>query len=340
MAVLALAALGLLSACGSSGGAGGHSSSAAGKGTSGATDLSGVTLHVGDQVNILRSTLQAAGELDNLPYKISWSQFQNGPALIAAETGGDVDLGWMAETPVIFAQAAGSPVKVIGVAKSTDPTKSSMAIVVKKNSSIKTVADLKGKRVLSSPGTVTEYLLARALQKVGLSTKDVHEVNLQQSGEAAFDHGDVDAEISGAAPLAMALATGKDRVLVSGAGLIPGTNYLVARSGALKDAKLSAALGDFVARLTRAQLWYNAHPDGAAKVAESIYRVDPAVAHTIVTMAPTAYRPIDEAIVQSYQTEADYFAGQGLLKSKVDGADVFDDRYNATVAAAAKSGAK
>ncbi len=63
------------------------------------TDLSGVTLKAGDQLQILRTQLAASGEDKNVPYDIEWSTFVGGPAVLAAQTGGSVDVGFMAETP-------------------------------------------------------------------------------------------------------------------------------------------------------------------------------------------------------------------------------------------------
>jgi len=67
-----------------------------------AVNLSGVTLNVADQTEGVPDSLPAAG-VANTPYKISWSNFIGGPPIIAAESGGSVDLGSMAETPTIFA---------------------------------------------------------------------------------------------------------------------------------------------------------------------------------------------------------------------------------------------
>ena len=83
-------------------------------------ELSGLTLRVGDQKGNSQAVMEAAGVLKDVPYKISYSQFQSGPALIAAETGGSVDLGKMSETPLVFAQNAGSPVKVVYAATPID----------------------------------------------------------------------------------------------------------------------------------------------------------------------------------------------------------------------------
>ena len=64
------------------------------------------TLRVADQLKVLQAALAAAGEDQPSAYRIEWSNFFSGPPIIAAETGGSLDLGWMAETPTVFAQAA------------------------------------------------------------------------------------------------------------------------------------------------------------------------------------------------------------------------------------------
>ncbi|OHV19784.1 sulfonate-binding protein [Parafrankia soli] len=331
LVVVPLALAGLLAA------ACGGSDPAPGTAAAAANDLSGVTLRFGDQVNGVRSVLEASGELEDTPYKIEWSQFQGGgPTVIAAQTGGDVDLGVMGETPVVFAQAAHSPVTVVGAARIVDPAKSNFALVVKKDSPIRSVADLRGATILNSQGTVSQYLVAKALEKGGLTTDDVKLVNLQQGAQAAYDRGDIDVIASGGPPLAMMLAKGTDRVLMTGAGVLPGVNYLVARNGALSDAGLSDAIGDFLGRLAQAQDWYNAHPDAAIAIVKPTYKVDDTVARAIIDLAPLRYVPIDRTVTDAHQREADFFADQGVLKAKIDTSTVFDDRYNPIINAVAQ----
>jgi NitT/TauT family transport system substrate-binding protein len=59
---------------------------------------------------------------------------------------------------------------------------------------IKTIADLKGKRVSAQFGTVTHYMLAKALQKGGLSIEDVQMIDMGPGkGGSAFIAGNLDA---------------------------------------------------------------------------------------------------------------------------------------------------
>ncbi|MCU1345098.1 MAG: putative sulfonate binding protein precursor, partial [Acidimicrobiia bacterium] len=255
-------------------------------------DLSGVTLRVGDQAdNHLKAILDASGEGAKAPYKISWSTFQNGPLLIAASTGGSIDLGKLSETPLVFAQAAGSPVKVVYVAKPIDKSQSALNIVVKTGSPLQSLADLKGHKVGYVQGTVLHYLLANALSSVGLKLSDVTLVNIQP-GIDVLGRGDVDALVTGDPTMSAGLVAGTNRILASGAGFTPGFYYITARAGALSDPKLEAAIADFLPRLARAEVWFNSHPDDAVNIVVAQSKVTPAVAKAIVTRAPVAYGAI------------------------------------------------
>src|ERR1700691_2858590 len=97
--------------------------------------LSGVSIVFGDQVDQYQTIVNATDTLKGAPYTVTWSNFIGGPPIIAAEVGGSVDLGDMAETPTVFAQAAGDAVKVIAVSQGVGST-SAYGIVVPSGSSI------------------------------------------------------------------------------------------------------------------------------------------------------------------------------------------------------------
>ncbi len=138
----------LLGACGSSD----DESSDSG---SGSAEASNVTLRVGDlgSGNQTRALLEASGEADDLPYEIEWSTFPAGPQLLEAQRAGSVDIGYMATTPVIFAQAAQTPVKIVAVHKIEDSESSDTAVLVPEDSPIQEVTDLKGNGICPTEGS-------------------------------------------------------------------------------------------------------------------------------------------------------------------------------------------
>ncbi|MDF9811960.1 ABC-type nitrate/sulfonate/bicarbonate transport system substrate-binding protein [Streptomyces sp. SPB162] len=82
----------LLTACGGSSAADDASGSSDG-------GLGGVTLNVGDQKGGSEAILRAAGELDKVPYRITWSTFTSGPPLLEAVNAKAVDIGGVGNTP-------------------------------------------------------------------------------------------------------------------------------------------------------------------------------------------------------------------------------------------------
>lgn len=313
---LALGALLTLSACGGAG-----------------SGADGTTLKVADQLHALQSSLDVAGEGQPTVYKIEWANFVGGPPIIAAQTGGSIDVGWMAETPLIFAQAAGSPVKVVAVSQSAKEGGSAYALVVKPDSPIRTAADLKGKSVTFMKGTVLHYFIANLLDKQGLSLKDIKQVQATGFGTGLLDKGAADAIILTEPFLTELEAAGKIRVIATGADYTPGFNYLVASEAALADPAKAKAIGDLVARAAKAQRWQRENVKGAAPALAKQYNVSVATAEKIIERSPSRYTPIDAEVIAKHQAEADLFLKEGLIRKKLDAAAIFDKRYNDIAAA-------
>src|SRR5471030_965299 len=122
---------------------------------------------------------------------VKWTEFPGGPQLLEGLNVGAIDFGYTGETPPVFAQAAGA--KLVYVANEP-PAPTSEAILVPKDSPIKSVQELKGKKVVLNKGSNVHYLLVRALEDAGLKYTDVQTVFLPPAdARAAFERGSVDA---------------------------------------------------------------------------------------------------------------------------------------------------
>lgn len=290
-------------------------------------------LRVADQLKTLQSTLAAAGEDEPSGYRIQWSNFLGGPSIIAAATGGSIDLGWMYETPLDFAQPAGSPVKVIAAGQRVDPRTSSVAIVVARDSPIHSVADLRGKRVAFAPGTITQYLVVRALEHAGLELSDIRPVTVLTLSTASLTNGTVDALTTVDPMLSQMLRAGQVRILVTGgAPLTTDLSYLVASDSALANPRLSAAIGDFAVRVARAVRWQRRHLAEAVPAYAQAYDIPPVIAEDALRRAPMRFGPIDATVVDGQQAEDDTFQKLGLIHGHVDAAKLFDHRFDREIA--------
>ena len=126
-----------------------------------------------------------------LGIEIKWVDFQFGPPLLEAINVGAVDFGFVGDSPPIFAQAGGARIRYVAAVKSDG---NNQAIIVPKDSPIKTIADLKGKRVAFGKGSSAHNLLVAALEKAGLSYGDISPAPLAPAdATAAFLKGSVDA---------------------------------------------------------------------------------------------------------------------------------------------------
>ncbi len=83
-----------------------------------ATAQERLTLRIADQKGGMRSQLEAANALQNLPYDIKWAEFPAAAPLAEALNAGAVDAGIIGDAPLLFALANGAPVKAIAVDKS------------------------------------------------------------------------------------------------------------------------------------------------------------------------------------------------------------------------------
>lgn len=122
--------------------------------------------------------------------KIVWVQTLGSNKALEFLNAGSIDFGSTAGSAALVAKINGNPIKSIYVYSRPEWT----ALVTTKESKIFRIEDLKGKRVAVTRGTDPHIFLVRALQKVGLSEKDITPVLLQHpDGKTALIRGDVDA---------------------------------------------------------------------------------------------------------------------------------------------------
>jgi len=122
--------------------------------------------------------------------KIRWVQTLGSNKALEFLNAGSIDLGSTAGSAALVAKINGNPIKSIYVYSRPEWT----ALVTRKDTGIKSVADLKGKSVAVTRGTDPHIFLVRALADAKLTDKDVKFVLLQHpDGRTALIRGDVDA---------------------------------------------------------------------------------------------------------------------------------------------------
>jgi sulfonate transport system substrate-binding protein len=257
-------------------------------------------------------------KLKPLGYKVAWTEFPSGPPLLEAMNVGSIDFGITGETPPIFAQAAGAPLVYLAY---DPPAPRGEAILVPKESPLKSVAELRGKKVALNKGSNVHYLLVRALENAGLKYTDVQPVFLAPADAlAAFSRGSVDAWVIWDPYEAAAEASTGARILADGTSLVSNYQFYFSSKRFLADH--AKAVDILLEALNEADDWTRNHIDEvAAQLSPSIGLPASVLA---VSLKREAYgiRPISDDVIASQQRIADTFFALGLVPKALTVSDL------------------
>lgn len=271
------------------------------------------TIRIGYQKYGTLVLLKGRGSLEPrlkaLGYDVVWSEFPSGPPLLEALNAGAIDFGTAGETPPIFAQAASDALTYVA---HEPPAPRGEAILVPKASPLQSVADLEGKKVALNKGSNVHYLLVRALEKAGLTLKDITEVYLAPAdARAAFERGAIDAWAIWDPYFAAAEVSSNARPLADGTGIVPNHQfYLASRSFAEKNGPV---LDTVIAAIGEVDAWAKDNPEAVAReLAPSVGIPAPILA---VALKRQGYgvRSLDGPTIAEQQKIADTFHGLGFI---------------------------
>jgi sulfonate transport system substrate-binding protein len=333
--LIAVVAIGLLAAACSSGAASSAPTTTAQGSVTTSSIPAGAVLRVGEQLSNLKTVLAISGEGKNLPYQVDYSEFVGGPPMLQAFEGGSLDVGYIASTPLIYAQAAGQQLTAVAGWASKN---SAYALVTSPGaSSITGWASLKGKRVAYQAGTALESVVLEGLKSVGLGLGDITTVNVPSTEiAAALQGGSADAGIE-VEPLLSAYlkANPTAEVVLHPSSITERAGFLIADGSALSKKATSSAIADYISRLVKAYAYLNTHPQAIiSQVYVGQYGLTPARAAAVAAeIGLTSFFSLPGAIAGPQQTLADLYFSAGVVPSKVDVSQEFDRRFNSLVAA-------
>lgn len=286
----------------------------------GPIDLSTVTLNVGDQIAGTETILSAAGQLDDIPYSITWSSFTSGPPQVEALNAGQIDFAITGNIPPII----GGPTRT-KVVSSYNNEGVGEAILVAPDSGIDSVADLKGKSIAVARGSSAHGHVIKQFEQAGLSDEDVT-LNFLQPNDAtaAFENGQVDAWAIWDPYTALAEVEGA-QVLATASGLVETYGFGIASDDALADPAKEAALEDLLARVRTAYEWVHDNPDAWAETYAAETGFDPEAAR-VNTRSQRLPVPLDDTVNDNQNALIRSFADVGLLE-EFDFATIVDRRF-------------
>jgi sulfonate transport system substrate-binding protein len=258
-------------------------------------------------------------ELAPLGWRVAWKEFPSGPPLLEALNAGSIDFGHSGDAPLILAQSAGIPFVYVG---STAPGSPCTGILVPANSTVRTVAELKGRKVAFTKGSSSHYLVAHALKKAGLQLSDVTVVNLGPAeARAALESGSIDAWAVWDPFMAAAEVDAHARVLINGEGLQSHREiYFARRDFAEKNPAIIAAV---LANLRETGVRALADPKGtAAFLAEKLGISLPVMELSEGRKKRYGAEPFTAKAAAEQQDVADLFFEQGLIPARLRVSDV------------------
>ncbi|KRQ99453.1 sulfonate ABC transporter substrate-binding protein [Bradyrhizobium valentinum] len=248
---------------------------------------------------------------------IKWIEFTSGPPLLEAMSTGSVDLGAVGDTPPIFAQAANA--NIVYIAGS--PITNGQGILVPANSSIRTIADLKGKRVGFTKGSSAHNVVIATLEKAGLTYEDITPVYLTPPDAGpAFANGSVEAWAVWDPYFAIGEKRQNGRILIN-AHEVAKTNsfYLANRDFANSHVRETREVIDGLAEAAR---WAEANRAEVASALATVTGVPLEVQAVAANRASFLIGPVTGEIVTTQQAVADRFHKLGLIPKPIAVRDI------------------
>ncbi len=261
--------------------------------------------------------LKARGSLEKrlapLHVEVKWTEFPAGPQLLEGLNVGAIDFGTVGEAPPIFAQAAGADLIYVG----NEPAASAAeAILVPKDSPLKTVAELRGKKVALNKGSNVHFLLVKLLEKAGVQYKDIDAVFLTPAdARAAFERGSVDAWAIWEPFLAAAQRQTGARILADGNGVVSNHQFFLAsRPYASKRADVVAIVLEEVAAVDE---WAKTNPKEAAAALSPQVGLDQATLELALSRGGYGVKPVSDPVMAEQQRIADTFYELKLIPKHI-----------------------
>lgn len=269
-------------------------------------------------INILKANGQLEKGLAQLGVTVKWAEFSSGLPLLEALNVGAVDVsGDVADTVPVFAQAAGAKLTYIATEA---PSPKAQALLVAADSPIKSVAELKGKKVAVTKAAGSHYLLIAALAQAGLKFKDIEPAYLTPAdGRAAFEKGAVDAWVTWDPFVAAVQKQSNARVLADGTGIANYRRYYLASSSFA--ASRPDVLKFVFAKLKETGEWVKKNPEAAAQILAPAWGLDAEIVSLANSRRSYEVHSVSPDNLVEEQKIADAFFSVGALPKQINSND-------------------
>lgn len=267
---------------------------------------------------ILKGLETLEERLESSGFDVEWKEFQAGPALVEALNAGSIDIGRTGNSPVIFAQAAGTDFVSLAAGKSKYL---GSGILIPDDSPIQSIEDLKNKKVSFAKGSSSHYLIVKALEKAGLKYEDITPAFLSPGdARVAFEQGKIDAMVVWD-PFTASTELHSDGILLTnGEGLSTDRDFFIATKAFENNHK--KIIDIIIEEIEQSSEWANNNHSELVTMLAPILNID----EKSLTMASErrvyGIEQIDEEIIAEQQDIADTFYKLGIIPSQIDVSEV------------------
>jgi sulfonate transport system substrate-binding protein len=249
-------------------------------------------------------------------YGVEWIEFQFGPPMLEAMRVGSVDVGWVGDTPPVFAQAAHGDLLYIAAARGAP-----QSILLPAGSKIQALADLKGKKLAFGRGSSAHNFALLVLEKAGLRYDEIEPTYLGPADAgAAFERGAIDAwsiwepytSLYANRPGVRTLTTNKE--IGEQYSYVMGNGRFVRANPALTSAVIQA--------LAETAEQARAHPEEVTALLAAATGIRQEVWTSALASDPFQVFPMNDELTRSQQKVADRFRALGLVPLDIKVSDI------------------
>jgi len=249
--------------------------------------------------------------------EVKWVEFSSGPPMMEAMNVGSVDFGAVGDSPPVFAQAAGAAI----VYAAGQPITNGQGILVPKDSAIRTIADLKSKRIGFTKGSSAHNIVVQTLEKAGLTYADITPVYLTPPDAGpAFANGSIDAWAIWDPYFAIGETKQNGRILVNAYEITKTNSFYIANRDFAKNH--GPVLQEIIDVTTATAAWAETHRDEVAKSLSAVTGIPLDIQTIAANRSAFRVGPITDDVTETQQGVADRFFKLGLIPRQIAVRDI------------------
>jgi sulfonate transport system substrate-binding protein len=249
--------------------------------------------------------------------EVKWVEFSSGPPMMEAMNVGSIDYGAVGDSPPVFAQAAGAAIVYVA----GQPITNGQGILVPQDSPIRSIVELKGKRIGFTKGSSAHNIVVQTLEKAGLTYGDITPVYLTPPDAGpAFANGGIDAWAIWDPYFAIGETKQNGRILVNAHEITKSNSFYIANRDFARNH--APVLQQIIDVTTSTAAWAETHRDEVARSLSAVTGIPLDIQTIAANRSQFRVGPVTDDIIATQQGVADGFFKLGLIPKQIAVRDI------------------